>query len=221
MKIISKYKDGYDNLAGIYGEDTKLILDRREGRVIKELFEKPEYLAENEWFREFRLAICGNIVNGMVLGSNVYYFGELELVGFKPKKNHFDDGIHYEKTIGSKCFQLPAKPMPDTQHLNKEHDCPILYLKPNHPTKKAIYRQVPMMGNHVDQYECIKYPRLSDFKIEKVYSSKALWIMLSDWLGKRITENEPTVPIGDDDVRIQSHGFDARTSFRPKMKDAK
>ncbi len=204
MKIISKYRDGYDNLVGIYGEDPKLVLDRREGCVIKDIFEKPDWIAENEWFREFKLAICGNIVNGMVLGSNVYYYNELD-----------------EKTIGSTCFQLYAKPMPDTQHLNKKHDCPIIYLKPNHPTKKAIYRQVPMIGNNVDHYECIKYPRLSDFKIDKVYSSKDLWIMLSDWLGKRITENEPTVPIGDDKVRIQSHGFDAKTSFRPKIKDAK
>ena len=30
MKIISKYKDVYDYLTGIYGEDPLLILDRRE-----------------------------------------------------------------------------------------------------------------------------------------------------------------------------------------------
>ena len=39
MKIISKYKDYYDYLTGIYGVDDKIVLDRRgwEGKKVSDL----------------------------------------------------------------------------------------------------------------------------------------------------------------------------------------
>ena len=53
MKIISKYKDYYDYLVGTYGEDPKLILDRREGFI----------LSKDSTECKYQLYICGKIID--------------------------------------------------------------------------------------------------------------------------------------------------------------
>ena len=66
MKIISKYKDYYDYLVGIYGEDPKLVLDRRD----------------NDFFtykkNKIQLFIAGNIIDGYCDGDKIYYGEDLE-----------------------------------------------------------------------------------------------------------------------------------------------
>lgn len=59
-----------------------------------------------------------------------------------------------------------------------------------------------------------KNPILKDYNFDKVFKPEKIWIILSEWLGKRITKNEPIVPVGSDKVRILSAGFDLKTSFR-------
>lgn len=60
--------------------------------------------------------------------------------------------------------------------------------------------------------EYYKFPRLDLLKINKLISPHDIWILLSSWLSYKIPEMP--VPIGDDKIRIQSHGFDLKTSFR-------
>jgi hypothetical protein len=55
---------------------------------------------------------------------------------------------------------------------------------------------------------------LETLGIQTIIKPFDLWIMLSEWLGYMITQNEPSVPIGDDKIRVESHGFDLKTSFR-------
>ena len=40
------------------------------------------------------------------------------------------------------------------------------------------------------------------------------WVNLSDYLSEQLTKKEPEQPVGDDIVRLQSAGFDKKTSFR-------
>ena len=50
--------------------------------------------------------------------------------------------------------------------------------------------------------------------VNKHIDAKDIWIMLSEWLGNKVTQNEPSIPIGDDKTRILNAGFDLKTSFR-------
>lgn len=59
-----------------------------------------------------------------------------------------------------------------------------------------------------------KYPILVDYNVNRILSAEKVWLILSEWLGKQITRQEPVVPVGDDKIRIQAAGFDLKTSFR-------
>ncbi|MSQ79831.1 MAG: hypothetical protein EXR21_09200 [Flavobacteriaceae bacterium] len=211
MKIISQHRDFYDYLEGIYGQDPKLVLDRREGFVVKDIFEKHTDLQGSYYHTTyFKLAICGQIIEGMVKDGKVYYYEELLQIGFNLEKDYYSQKPKYRNHINGDLYTISEKPYQDTENLNKKHDCPILMLKAKERHTGRLYQD--------GEPDCLKYPRLADFKMEKIYPAKELWIMLTDWLSQRITANEPPVPIGDDKIRIASHGFDVKTSFRPKMK---
>ena len=58
MKIISKHKEYYDHLAGIYGIDEMMVYDRRSEFAM----EKPtEFSTSSKEVNSYVFAICGNI----------------------------------------------------------------------------------------------------------------------------------------------------------------
>jgi len=202
MKIISKYKDFYDYLQGIYGIDEKLILNRTKGT--SKMF--PKYTGLHI------LVICGKILE-YVCFNNKYYFSEDILQfneekklekwgswgGIKPvylinpglNSNHI---LNFEKIYYPTLSEDKYNIYPEIKELSKT--CPIfLYDKDS----KTIYQE---------------FPSLKELGVNKVIDAIDLWILLSEWLGNRITEKEPIVPIGDDKTRILSAGFDLKTSFR-------
>jgi hypothetical protein len=64
----------------------------------------------------------------------------------------------------------------------------------------------------------ISFPQLLKFEVnKKIFEPTAIWLALSEYLSAQIVE--PKAPIGNDKHRIASHGFDLKTSFRPKMKN--
>jgi len=50
--------------------------------------------------------------------------------------------------------------------------------------------------------------------VNKIIDAKTIWNELSDFLSAKKQEIEKSVPIGDDNLRIEAHGFDLKTSFR-------
>lgn len=202
MKIISKYKDYYDYLVGIYGEDPKLVLDRREGTSII-----PSEV--------FALCIGNKMIQGIYKNNTYYYGDQLDQLDRAPTvgqsyltylsrhrydktKNilyYFDADTKYRNNI------IVNKLITDT-NLNSKEGCPIL-----------LYRIKPT-GDLTD--EPYKFPKLEHFNLASFLPPKEIWIILSAFLASMVIE--PTVPIGGDDIRIQSHGFDLKTSFRPKIK---
>lgn len=194
MKIISKYKDYYDFLAGVYGEDIKLILDRRTGIVI----DRPSEV--------FHLHIGGKKIEGVFL-NGVYYYGEDlgRIAGprydrpYYNRRKDFKDCIRYYSTERTKYAQTIeydiCKYIKDSNK-NSLLKCPI------------IYTRIDLGYNTKD----ILFPKLENFKLAKMLPPKDIWILLSSFLASSIIE--PDVPIGSDKVRIESHGFDIKTSFR-------
>ncbi len=69
MKIISKFKDYYDYLVGVYGIDEKLILDRTE------FYPTSRFVSPND--SKVTFFICGYQVDGLYRDGRFYYGGDL------------------------------------------------------------------------------------------------------------------------------------------------
>jgi len=209
MKIISKFKDYYDHLAGIYGVDDKLILDRRE------FVSLPDFTSD----QSIKLFICDYVLEGM-FKLNKFYWGEqlrdiaVDVDSFKNKwqleswskyKGHpyvvwirevNDDinrrFIHVSKYRYSPMFTQLYK---DDNKTNTVNNCPIL-LKDNLIKDKLI-----------------KYPPLKSFPgIQTVLPPHRIYLMLSEWLSSKLNVNPPNNQ--KDKEKIVSHGFDIKSSFR-------
>lgn len=185
MLILSKYKDYYDYLAGIYGVDTKLILDRREGKIVR-------YLLPDK-FSVQKLVIF-DLVYEFVIDSraNWYYGDKLSLIG-KFKKHWITGKKGYVINL-SKKYDVFVSPTPYKAHhklKEKAPDCPILY---------------------VSDEEIIKWPRLWDFPTPAVIPPDEIYQKISTWLASKI---EPPIQDNmTDKEKIKSHGFDIIKSFR-------
>ena len=77
MRIISKFKDYYDYIQGIYGSDEKLILDRSESYKLKWTPYKNSVV---------RFWICGFLVEGLYDGEDFLYGNELRDLASNDKK---------------------------------------------------------------------------------------------------------------------------------------
>src|SRR5690606_2755663 len=52
------------------------------------------------------------------------------------------------------------------------------------------------------------YPKLDEIAVSRIIDAQTAWSVLVDFLAKQKQKAEKTVPIGDDQLRIESHGFD-------------
>lgn len=190
MKIISKYKDYYDYLQGIYGIDDKLILDRRDFNSI------PKY----RYNEKVQLIIGDKVLAGYHY-NNEYYFGQKRLdklneITKSKKVNRWDEEEGVTHWI-----------------LDTRLNCNIKDF--NNDTEFAICEYtVPKYKESVIPGVKYKYPKLSDYNISFILDSHTIWLILNEYLSRKVTEGEPIVPVGDDKVRLLSAGFDPKTSFR-------
>ena len=127
-------------------------------------------------------------------GQQRYTQKFLEFIHFAVFDRFLNNSCNFEKIYYPTLSEDKYNIYPEIKELSKT--CPIfLYDKDS----KTIYQE---------------FPSLKELGVNKVIDAIDLWILLSEWLGNRITEKEPIVPIGDDKTRILSAGFDLKTSFR-------
>jgi len=193
MKIISKYKDYYDFLIGVYGEDEKIVLDRRVFKTPK-LYTKESY--------KFTLFLCGLKIDGLHKGDSFYY-GE-NLRQFERKITNWYLKF-YEKSknfISIECENSRYKyenfntePIIDKSNINIKNKCPIILL-----------------------YESTQYnfPILSNIGLQSFLSPDKIYQMLYEWLSNRITAKENRTDNRTDIEKLLSKGFDKKISFRGK-----
>lgn len=208
MKIISKFKDYYDYLQGVYGIDEKLILDRTK-------FVKRYPDGENAVVRFF---ICGMVVEGLFRDGKYWYGSELESIGEVRKSSKYwrnNDKYYFVErnaSFGNKYIQILKMPAPfklwiQTQksdfYQNKTED-----ICPNDKYNCPII----ISGYYGDGYEM--NPILSEYQFHKVFSAQDIWFMLTEWLGKEKQIKE----MRTDKEKILSNGFDLKTSFRHPIK---
>lgn len=188
MRIISKYKDYYDYLSGIWGIDEKLVLDRTEYHTI------PYSPAEYTLIRFF---ICDFQIEGMYINGRYLFGEELEpYISTKYKYMKGDDVYYIHNPITSiwSYIRVLKKPLKLKSSPNIQLDCPILL----------------SAGEKDKKYE--KFPILKEYSFHRVYPAEEIYLMIIEWLGKRKDIQAPDNQT--DKEKIVSHGFDTKTSFR-------
>lgn len=199
MLILSKYKDYYDFLIGIYGVDSKLILDRRE-------YDNIPHKPYND--SKIQFIITGYIIDGFYHNGNMYYGESLKkFETFKKRRTFFlknynynKDSIYIETNNNNRSknwFNL--YPIKDEKNINDKKNCPILM---------KIY---PHKGY-------FHYPVLKEWNLVSILPPEKIYKMLSEWLSNKITEKEENDDKRNDVDKLESKGFDKKRSFRPKMK---
>lgn len=230
MRIISKYKDYYDYLQGIYGIDEKLILDRTGNFATPERFRTNvlRYKHNRDLYEIVRFWICGRLIEGLFnIGTGIFLYGEdLKELASNDKvqgtgKFRYYINQHKSDTDFFWYINLPQKrgwtkvakypiPFEIANQLNRR-----LFDDIKKPICPNDAEQCPILydaGFNVPNY--VKFPILSDFEFHKVYSAHDLWILLAEWLGreKEIPNNQTN------EEKIISNGFDLKSSFRHPIK---
>ncbi len=219
MKIISKFKDYYDYLTGIYGVDPLVIYNRR-----------PQFIESNFTHQYGGLQIGDAKDCGIISGEDHYMFGAAWLNFYVcnrlfrvfhyngqyytstkdliPIYNKMPDGIDKQELKR----HLPQQPKELSRRkrrrkwggyetednkpitLNTDLNCPIILVYFN-----TIYLN----------------PKLEYFGIARFISPQKIFVAITNFLSKRDIEM-PSSP--QDMYRYEAKGFDKKTSFRPKMK---
>lgn len=186
MKILSKYKDYYDYLTGIYGEDPKIILDRREASSIT------SFNGDT-----IDLYICDYLLQGLYWNNRYYWGHQLLEFAEEDSKQEFlkgkRDTIYIDKKYrGDRGYSTKISINPVYSHdlINRKNNCAIL---------------VKQFMDKID-----KYPRLELLNIGSIISPHNMYMMLSEWLAPK----ENFTDTRTDREKIQSAGFDLKHSFR-------
>ena len=198
MKILSKYKDYYDYISGIWGEDPKLILDRRKGQP-KPIGEK--YQFEKGQSYKITLIICGRLIEGYRYQNKIYY-GE-ELKQFANIENSKWNNIKYPHiTINdglrnwySKEYTYALEPVDGYNEINKKYNCPIL--------KK-------------NGSDYIEYPKLEELDLASFINAETLYKWLSEYLARELDNNLEKISDLTDIQKLENKGFDKVISFRKR-----
>lgn len=191
MKIISKFKDYFDYLVGIYGEDPKIILDRTSAVT--------HYTPTNLCMVYVNL--CGTVYIGLWNGNKVLY-SIPEIKEFCSNNNEISiDADHLEKKTS---FWLK---------FNKRYVHVPISLRAEVKTDVAYSILLSDRSwSSLKNENFTSYPILKDFNFASVCSAEEVWINISNWLGAR--NNETSILIQTDKQKVSNHGFDLKTSFR-------
>ena len=100
MKIISKFKDYYDYLSGIYGIDEKLVLDRTNFTPTLKYY-------NNDHYSLVRFIICDKMIEGIWNGNEFIYGNEIYTF-FKDSRPSYDSNFitipYFKNDINKKRF---------------------------------------------------------------------------------------------------------------------
>lgn len=207
MLIVSKYKDFYDYLSGVWGVDPKLVLDRRE-------FEHPEFFKRSP--QVVVLYICGKVIEGFWDGENFYFgeslskFGEIKEPFYKRwhfsphhelRTRYVDFKFTADVPLGrTERYDINVEPMDDTKGINLKENCPIL------------------MVNRYGKDKYHRFPILSKMNVSSILKPEVIYQMLVDWYSERNNELEKRQDNQTDIQKLINKGFDKKESFRPKIK---
>jgi hypothetical protein len=225
MKIISKHKEYYDHLAGIYGIDEMMVYDRRSEFVM----EKPtEFSTSSKDINTYVFAICGNIYVIYYYMDKFYHTPEelieLDIALDKDGKKPLN---YLHKEYRSKYYaDKPALVRAQTAYnsnnkiktnVNNDLRMPVLISVGFPCSKESAYEYKSGKNERLADKTYWRLPLLSDFKFGKYLAAeeiyKEIYTFIS-WL-----KDHPEIPNNQTDKeKILTHGFDLKDSFRNTKK---
>lgn len=199
MKIISNFKDYYDYLQGIYGQDEKVVYERlcecSNGCEPRTWSKVPNLNFNQEiWPTYHTLAIC-NVMYRVAIYNSKFYHNE-EVDELKPLIKKFN--LHHPQLShmsvaqdfyeNTKYFRTPIDRR--KTDINTKYNCPIIY---------------------IDSYSWLyKNVKLSQFGIGSIYPADKLFEDIYNF----ITKDPIIVDTRTDIQKLECAGFDKKTSFR-------
>jgi hypothetical protein len=225
MRIIDKNTDYYDFYQNVYKDDT-FTFDRRDSFLLtKEIM--CDYLLLKSAYYSWRNKqwIYSKFKYLLLQIGNTFWLFLIEVT----KINNYDRAEDYDIELLStwKCFDKPRKlcalDIIDFYHYNR-YDKEDIYNKiddfvqwiniNNYKTERNINQYTIRNGN----IETIKHiPLLKACGIANCVDPHDVYLAFEEYFALEKSSAERREPLGTTDIdKIESHGFDKKTSFRGK-----
>lgn len=218
MKIISKFTDYYDQMRWVYGEDPLLVLDRRATKEVP-------YFVDNiptveECLKDPRKTVIDSYIE--VIFCDKRYRGMKTEKGYVYKRNPIRKYLlQYlnEKDLNS----LEGLYLTEDKEFSVWHRWRTWYKERYERfyvadfSEQAInekYNQVALIA----QGDSYSIPNCLQIDFASAVSADKAWKRLTEYLSEQKTKKEKDGDILTNKEKIQSHGFDTKRSFRPKIK---
>jgi hypothetical protein len=234
MKILSKYKDYYDYLQGIWGMDEKLVLDRTDYTPTPDY--TSNYPITSPIVSLIRFYICDMVVEGVYYQKKAWEQGEFlfgaDIAEVLKDKVEPEDDSHKRWRDYSKYYYIDLDTKPKfgiswfrvlkhpVHFFDLEHEPTGFYQEkkevkcPNEILNCPILIENLPVEKKYDVSKCTRFPVMRDYNLHKVYSAQDMWLMLGEWLGReKVIPNNQT-----NNEKILSNGFDLKSSFRNPIK---
>ena len=199
MKIIDNKKDYYDYLMGVYGIDEKIVYDRRNS-ITKDYFCKSHGYNWNPNKTPFDTAYemtlrVGNVQYKFVRNKDTDYKWDMPKIAYR--------GYYRGYSRQVETITNPMRISDEELEQWKENDCPIVLT--------ISYSRDYWWNRGSDIV--IRNPILSTFGvIPKFIPANEIWENVYDFISHR--NDKKIVDNRTDIEKLESHGFDKRTSFR-------
>lgn len=209
MVIKSPFKDYYDWLMGVYGRDEKLVYERiclTQAKSIwfKSGMYKPDHLLFPRDFKFYMLAICGTCYC-IFYYNNKFYIPTAEIIEASRKEKWWSKSDILKSELLKTFGKIPIDRIEDRIfrarefhlkkiQINEKENCPVILFKYNGVTVTPE----------------VKNPRLADLGIKSFIPAETMYIMISNFLSRE----KPIADKRTDIQKLESKGFDKKTSFR-------
>lgn len=193
MKIISKWKDYYDYLSGIYGIDELMVYDRRG------LFSKHD--TATDWrYVEHKFAICNNLYTMFEYKGEFYHtYEEILQLDRLLREDRKQTVLGYYRDDTPDHWSRE-------ESWWKKHNCPI-------NVNKKFRQPLLHSTRYSSEFNDGVIPMLSSYNFHKVLSAEEIYQQIYAFISWM--KDHPEIPNKQTDLeKLDSHGFDRRKSFR-------
>ena len=240
MKIISKFKDYFHYLVGVYGEDPLIVLDSRECMNMNDVLDV--FYPRKNHNKRITLYIGGYKIEGFLAGNDSPYYNESGKIYWGDKLKEIDDYNNISETykdarikhkndikkgtrryIHDKSsldfyfkrngFNMDNKVFIDMNC--QESECIFSYIIEKDINKYNEKENCPILYKYnTNSLQFGRYPNLSDFNLNTFISPEDIYHMVSSWISEQKTKSENKPDNRTDIEKLVGKGFDKKISFR-------
>lgn len=212
MKIYSNFKDYYDCALGSFVESDVTVI-RKQSSAYEYYHNMPDMKSYDGEY---------NVIKNSSYGTS-YSFEPIHMIGFcgtwyfyvvldyEIVYKSFDEIVkNNEKVLWSNVYDEYVNPN-NNQYWSELFTKygPVLHCTYRPPAKHESGQVKQRVMMQIDIWPELKKRKF--INVKDPYT--ALW-EIEHWFDSRAKPDEAVVPVGDDIIRLQAHGFDKKTSFR-------